>query len=69
MVDQAPRRGDEDVDPVFQRLPLGAEPDAAIDDTDLQIGKARVVAKRGFHLCGQFARRLEHQAAQGAVIL
>ena len=67
-IEQAPRRGDEDVHARRELLPLLAVADAAVDDCDLQIREAGVIAKSGLHLRGQFAGRLEDERARRPVL-
>ena len=56
-------RGD-DVHPASGFFPLLAVADSAVHDRDAQIGEAAVIAKSGFDLGGQLARRLEHEATE-----
>ena len=63
-IQQPSRRGHEDVHALLQKLALLAVSDAAIDQAHGQIHEARVIAKRGLDLRGQFARGLQHEAAQ-----
>jgi hypothetical protein len=50
MIEQAARRGDDDIDTAFQFLALFAVADAAVDHSRAQIGKTSVVAEGGFDL-------------------
>ena len=49
--------------PPAQRVHLLAVTDPAVEDGGAQIGKAGKIMNGGFHLRGQFARRLQHQTA------
>ena len=70
MIQQPSRRGDDDVRAGLQFIVLLAVTDAAEDDGGFQIGEAREIVKRGFHLRGEFARRFEDEHARaGGVVL
>ncbi len=66
-IEQAPGRGADHIRPGGRFLLLFAVADAAVDERDPDVGEASVIAERGFDLRGEFARRLEHEAAKGAV--
>ena len=59
MIEQAARRGDDDIDAAFQFLALFAVADAAVHDGCTQIGKASVIAKGGLDLRSELARWLQ----------
>jgi len=67
-IDEAPGRGDEDIGALLDHLALGAETDAAVDDADVEIGKAGVIAKGGLDLGGEFAGGLEDQGADARLV-
>ena len=68
MIEQAARRGDDDIDAAFQFLALFAVADAAVHHGRTQIGEASVIAKRGLHLCGELARWLEHETTKFSMV-
>jgi hypothetical protein len=63
LVEQSARCGDQDIHTLAQGLILPAIASAAKHHHGAQIGKARVIAHRGFNLRRELARRLEHQRA------
>ena len=63
MVQQASRRRGHHVRARAQFVHLPAVADSAINDGDLQIGKARKIADGRFHLRGKFTRRFEDECA------
>src|SRR5581483_11224694 len=63
VVEQAPGRGDDDVDAVGEIVGLRIEADAAEDHDRLEREVAAVVAHALLHLCGELARGNEHQGA------
>src|SRR5205814_3868461 len=67
MTEQAARSGDDNIDPTFQVFALFSITNATMDDGCPQISEPAVIAKRGFNLRGQLARRFEHEAAKRAV--
>jgi len=68
MIEQAARRGDDDIDAAFQFLALLAVANAAVDYGRAQISKASVVAKGGFDLRSELARRLQDQTTKFPVM-
>jgi hypothetical protein len=60
-IEQPSRRSDENVHAALERLALFPVTDPAVHKSDAQISKTPVIAKRRFHLRGEFARGLEHQ--------
>ena len=68
MIEQASGRRDDDVDSARGFFRLLAVTDAAVHDRYAKIGKASVIAKCGFDLGGEFARRLENETAKIAVL-
>ena len=68
VIEQPARRGDDDIHALAQRFFLRAVTDATVDDHGAQIGEPAVVAERCLHLCRQFARRLQDQRPQFAVL-
>ena len=69
MVNQASRRGDDDVGAGVQLVVLPAIADAAKNDGGQQIGETRVIVDGGFHLRGEFARGFEDERARAGRVL
>ena len=69
MVQQAARRGDDDVDSAFQRRDLIVDRHAAEDDGDGRLLVLAVVAHALLDLCSELARRREDQRAHGVARL
>ena len=67
-IEQAARRGADDVRSARGFFPLFPVTDAAVHDRDAQIGEAPVIAKGRFDLRGQLARRLEHETTKSSVL-
>ena len=67
-VEQAARCRRDDVHSARGFFPLFAVTNSAMDDGDAQIGEATVIAKSGFDLRGELARRLENEATEIAVL-
>src|SRR5207253_858270 len=67
-IEQAPRRGHENIDTALEFLALFSVTDAAVHERDSQIREAPVIAKCRLHLRGQFARRLQHQTTESAAL-
>src|SRR5205823_13017816 len=68
MIEQAARRGDDDIDAAFQFLALLAVANAAVDHGRAQIGKASIVAKGGLDLRSELSRRLQDQTTKFPVM-
>ena len=68
MVEEPSGRGDDDIHAGLERVELLLITHAAVDDGDGQVGEPRVVAERGLHLRGQFARRLQDDGTGGALV-
>ena len=66
MIDQAPRRRHQHVEPARQRADLRAVRHAAEDDGDVERQAGREVAEALRDLAGEFARRGEHENARPA---
>ena len=64
VIQQPPRRRDDDIHARFERIHLAAVTDAAENDRDSQIGEPRKIANGRFHLRRQFARRFQHRATR-----
>ncbi len=64
MVEQAARRGGDDVASLEQRFLLLPVAHAAKEQRDLKVHEAGKVTERGLHLHGEFARRFEDEAAR-----
>ena len=64
LIEKAARRRDQDIDALAQTLILSAVTGASEDDSRAQIGKASIVAERGFNLCSELTGRLEHECPQ-----
>ena len=65
VIEQASRRGDDDVDPAPQLRGLRAEADTAEERHRGERGMLAVGPDRRLDLCGEFARGDEDQAADG----
>src|SRR5262245_32233955 len=63
MVEESARSCDHHVDAGFQGLALAPVTDAAKHHGHFEVGKAREVANRRFHLSGEFARGFQHEYA------
>ena len=63
MVDQATGRGHDHIALALEVIPLFAIAHATVNERDLGVHEAHVVAKSRFHLHGEFACRLQNQAA------
>ena len=63
MVEQTARCGHHDIAVPLQIVPLLSVAHTAVDEGDLCVHEAHVVAEGCFHLHGQLARWLEDQAA------
>jgi hypothetical protein len=68
VIEQSTRRRNQNIDTFFQILPLFAVTHAAVHNRYTQASKPTVIAKRGFYLCGEFARWLEHEATKLSVM-
>ena len=64
VIDEAARRGDDDVDAATQRVHLRTHADAAEDGGAEDAQVLAVRAHAFVHLCGEFARRREDQRAR-----
>ena len=64
MIEQATRRGDDDVGAALELLLLGADRDAAEDGGDAQVRGHAVSRQRRVNLERELTRRHEHQAAR-----
>ena len=60
---QTARRGDKDIDALFEHRSLGSVADPAKDATDAEIGKAGKVAEGRLDLHREFPGRLQNEAA------
>src|SRR5437016_11283498 len=68
MIEQAARRGDDDIDAALQFLALFAVANAAVDHGRAQIGETPVIAKGGLDLRSELARRLQDQTTKFPVM-
>ncbi len=64
MIEQAARCGDNDVGSAFDSVALFAVTDTAVDNGNVQIGEAAIIAKRGLDLRSQFASRFKDETAK-----
>ena len=60
-------RGDKNIETLLERCTLVSVADATIDTADFEVGETAEVTHSGFHLHGEFACRLEDEAAEAAV--
>ena len=67
-IEQAPRRGHENIDTALECLALFSVTDTAVHERDSQIREPPVIAKGRLHLRGKFARGLEHKTSEAAVL-
>src|SRR5207249_6125473 len=68
MIEQAARRGDDDINAAFQFLALFAVADAAVGYGGAQIGETAIIAKGSFDLRSEVARRLQDETTKFAVM-
>jgi len=64
VIEEASRRGDDDVGAVLQGLGLAAIADTAENHGHFELGKAGIIPKRSFDLGGEFARGFENERAR-----
>ena len=64
VVDDAPGRADQDVDPLFQNAPLLLVVHAAEHDGELEAGEFGDAFRIRMNLHGEFARRRDHDGAR-----
>jgi hypothetical protein len=67
-IEQAARRRDKNIHTAFEFFALFSISDAAVDEGNSQISEATIIAKRRFHLRGEFARRLKNEASKGTML-
>src|SRR4030095_17201501 len=67
-IEQSSGSGYENIDPALEFLALFSVTDAAVHQRDAQISEAAIIAERRFDLRGEFARRLQHEAAKRAML-
>ncbi len=63
-VEEATRRGDQEIEPQFQHPLLGRQRHAAVHDAHPDVGEPGIIAGIRLHLGRQLAGRGEHQGAQ-----
>src|SRR4029453_13302161 len=67
-IEQSSGSSYEDIYAALEFLALFSVTDAAVDQRDPQISEAAIIAERRFDLGRQFARRLEHEASERAML-
>jgi hypothetical protein len=65
-VDEATRRGDDDLRALSQRMDLWLLADASVNYGDAQMQMARILPRVLFDLQGELTRRREHETSNGA---